>query len=974
MTTLEQTRSARFRATRSSLYGGVAMALGLIAAPSFAQTASSDPQAENAALKKEIESLRQQLADLQHQRQDSAASGPAATATATAAAEPGDGGGSVRTAEARNEQAADGGAGDILVTASSRKGSAAPLLALKTVPKAIAVVTPAELKVFDEVSLPDALSRLGNVRWNDGNSRTGSFSMRGITASPGSDTIDPSVGITVDGVPFQNLSLVDLIDNVDIEQINVTKGPQGTLGARPTSVGQINILTRAPSFTTDASATLTLGENNALRAEVEGGGAIIDDLLAFRITATRDTRLGDWVNTYAPLRGYQTYPSTDRTYGRVQFLITPTPNLSIRLKGDFTPKGGEYINGLSFGKATPVRYADGVLVDSTNDPVNPNPLNQNPLGTTALDKLSRSWFTQQKSYNPLTDYYAFNPQLDASLPITTGGHGAMADVAWKLGDHTISWLSSFNNNYFLAGNDDGTPFDITSDGGFITTYEQFTSELKATGKLFDGKIDYTAGLFLLESDANSLTRTLYGSDAGAYNASGAQWTTLSANPNGLLLLQNSLNNLYTGTQSYLKNHEKAAFLQFDTHLGDKLTITTGGRIQREKRELTQGALILDQGNGALLNPAFAGASPLGGFTLGGSGATANTLTAGNSAAQIAAADSVAAYYFGAANYGALTAAQRAQVAAAQALRKAQLGNLYGLTVAQPYVGTLYAAQLSGRYDFNDDLTAFATLSYGEKPGGPGFNGLLPNVPADTTIPNPGPRNYGVKKERTLDTELGVRATLLDGTLVVNADIYRATIWDFQQTIYQFDAYLTSVATNGQPVYTSGPGNVPKVRTQGVEGQFNYTGIRNTDIRFSGSYTDAKYVSYPTAGQPSENGDLAAKYRDLSGYTLQNAPKFQFNVAGTYHRPISDTLLAHLSLGLTYTSRQNGDAALSAYGFQHAYALTDLSFGVGRLDKLFDVNVIVRNLFDIKRGDAGWSSYTIYQKPRWIGVALSGKFQ
>jgi hypothetical protein len=158
------------------------------------------------------------------------------------------------------------------------------------------------------------------------------------------------------------------------------------------------------------------------------------------------------------------------------------------------------------------------------------------------------------------------------------------------------------------------PFNITSNGGYITTYEQYTSELKARGSILGDKVDYTVGLFVLESDSDSLTRTLYGSDAGAYYASGAQWTTLSSNATGLLLLQNSLQGLYTGTQSYLHNHEKAAFAQFDTHVTDKLTITTGGRIQKEKRELTQGALILDQGYGASLNPVFSGATTLGGAT------------------------------------------------------------------------------------------------------------------------------------------------------------------------------------------------------------------------------------------------------------------------------------------------------------------------------------------------------------------------
>jgi len=104
-------------------------------------------------------------------------------------------------------------------------------------------------------------------------------------------------------------------------------------------------------------------------------------------------------------------------------------------------------------------------------------------------------------------------------------------------------------------------------------------------------------------------------------------------------------------------------------------------------------------------------------------------------------------------------------------------------------------------------------------------------PGVQLIPNPGPREWGVKKERTLTTDIGVRASLLDDTLVVSGNIYRATFWDYQQTIFQFDEYLTSIATNGQPVYTIGPGNVPEVRTQGVELQLNYTGIRNLNLRF-----------------------------------------------------------------------------------------------------------------------------------------------
>ena len=72
-------------------------------------------------------------------------------------------------------------------------------------------------------------------------------------------------------------------------------------------------------------------------------------------------------------------------------------------------------------------------------------------------------------------------------------------------------------------------------------------------------------------------------------------------------------------------------------------------------------------------------------------------------------------------------------------------------------------------------------------------------------------------------------------------------------------------------------------------------------------------------------------------------------------------------------KENGDAALSSYGWRDPYGIADLSIGIGRQDKLFDLNLIVRNLFDERRGDEGWNSYTIYQRPRWIGVVISSNF-
>lgn len=950
MNTVAGARSAHFKAIKASLFAGAALAAAMGASPSYAQ-AGDDAQASEIArqlqeLRQENETLRRQLAEARHEKVDDVAapalaSGTPVTQQPVALA---------NAPEARQD-------GDILVRG---RVVGAALRDLKDVPKPISIVTAAELKLFDQVSLPDALTRLGNVRWNDGNVRTGSFSMRGLTAGAGTDTIDPSIGLTVDGVPYAYLAMAAGTDLVDIEQVNVTRGPQGTTGARNTSVGQINVTTRRPSFTTDVSASLTLGENNALRAEVEGGGSLIDGLLAFRITATRDQRDGAYPNLYPDLKGLQTYGNTDRTYGRVQLLFTPSDTFRVRLLYDAQPNGDEFINGLVFNKATPNTYANGATVDKTND---------------VIAKLSRRWFTQQSAYTA-NDYYKYNAYLDSARAITTGGKGGLVDASWDIGKQTLSLLSSARKHYFLATNDDGTPFDISKNGGYITNYWQVTNELKLTGEFGDGFANYTAGLFYLRSHTDSLNRGRQGSDSGAYNANVAEYASLDANSSGRELMTNSLARLYRGDQSYLDNEGKAAFAQVDWHLSKPLTLTTGFRISRESRKLSEGIAILDYGYGAALNPVNVGAVQLGGFnSVAFTGATPGSLAAGQSAAQLALADAVALQYFGVAAtgtaggaYNSLSAAQKKQVAAAKAIRLRTIGTLYNQTYAQPWVGNVYTGQVSLRNDFNAHLTGYGTVQYGEKPGIAQFNGLVPGTSG-------APRNFPAQKERTISYELGVRSNWFNGDLVLNVNVFRSDIWNFQQSIYLVDDLTTALNNDGKTYYISGVGNVGKVRTQGVEADFVYSGIKYATFRFSGAYTNAKYLDYKNSAQPSENANLTATpFRDVSGQTLPNAPRVQFNITGDYRRPVFRDKLFHASANYTYSGSENGDIALSSYGYRAPYGLVDLSIGLGRRDGLIDVNLIVRNLLNEARGDPGWSSYTVYQRPRWIGAVISSKFK
>src|SRR5204863_5003747 len=129
-------------------------------------------------------------------------------------------------------------------------------------------------------------------------------------------------------------------------------------------------------------------------------------------------------------------------------------------------------------------------------------------------------------------------------------------------------------------------------------------------------------------------------------------------------------------------------------------------------------LITNSGDGAALNPVVTPSGvQLGGFD---SGATTGALTAGaNSAAQLSLADQVANRYFGVAitsvpgaAYAKLTSQQQAQVAAAKAIRVAQLGVVYGPTNAEPFKRTQPAFVVSPSYKFSDTETGYISWQYG----------------------------------------------------------------------------------------------------------------------------------------------------------------------------------------------------------------------------------------------------------------------
>jgi iron complex outermembrane recepter protein len=849
-----------------------------------------------------------------------------------------------------NSSATDtGDTAEVVVTGLTEHLPAAKSLQdQQDIPRSVSIVTGQELESLDALNITEVYQRLGNIQWNFGNPMTGSLSIRGVSNPATGTTVDPSLGVVVDGVTYAFLPLSTQLDFVDVASVSVTRGPQGSTGGQNNSLGTITVTNNAPSFTPEAHGTLTLGELQSVIATAAITGPVIDDLLAYRITFYRDQQQGPYNDAYFGNIGRNSWDNTDRTLGRAQFLLTPTNDLSVLASFTLKPKGVEFTNGLTQYVQQPYSYANGAADYQPDYLPNGAP---NPAATnTAQNKFTRSYFTNSVP-NAYQQYLAYPVLEYADQGIQNGEYGGLVKVTWDLPDVIFNSVTSVQHDFFEASNGT-TAWDITTDGGVYAQYTQESEEFSFTSKP-GNFFDYKAGMFYLHSYSYQDSRNLYGGDAGAYYANASQYNALSTNGEGTDLLINSLDGAYQESKIWTSNTTAAAFGSIDWHLTQPLTLTTGFRITNENRQTSQLKAVTVDGFGGLLDPAGSGD----GFNTTSTGA----LGANNSAQQIAWANQLAQQYFGVGTYSALTAAELKQVATAKAVRSGNIYNqLYPYTVAQPYRGNLPTGTVSLTYKFTPDLTAYTAWQHGAKAG-------ISQISGVDEVGNPVSRL--VKPEKSDDFELGLKGGYLNDTLIVNADVYYDKVKDYQQTVTIFDPILTA-QNNNIAVYDSITGNAPAIELSGLEVDAVYTGVRHLTLRFAGDYSHAFYDADVLLANPVEDGNVTPAYRDAVGQTLYNAPRYTGNFSGEYAIPVLRNGVFHANFNYHYTARENSDAANSQYAWIGGYGLADLGIGLGRRDRKFDVNFIVKNAFNTSYVESRtWASF-VPGIPRWYGVAFS----
>src|SRR3984893_17897588 len=207
---------------------------------------------------------------------------------------------------------------EVVVTARKRSEN------LQNVPASILALSQAAIESLNAKSLQD----LNGATPNANIGLNGVITIRGISSNARNSGFEAGAAVYIDGV-YQGRPLGNDLNLVDVNQVEVLRGPQGTLFGKNTTAGAICVTTVEPGDSVQGRTELQLGSRNDLEVSSYIAGPLVDNLLGFKLSAYRRKQAGYQHNLFNGDR----YGNLDSEGGRFEFRLTPG-NWDIALRGD----------------------------------------------------------------------------------------------------------------------------------------------------------------------------------------------------------------------------------------------------------------------------------------------------------------------------------------------------------------------------------------------------------------------------------------------------------------------------------------------------------------------------------------------------------------------------------------------------------------------------------------------------------------
>ena len=432
--------------------------------------------------------------------------------------------------EATAPQATDNSAAnttqEIVVTAQFRAQK------LQDTPLAITAVNAAVLEARGQTDISQIAAQSPNVTLR-AQPQSGGIGLiafiRGIGQTDFNYALEPGVGIYVDDVYIPTLSS-SLLDLMDLERVEVLRGPQGTLAGKNSIGGAIKLFSKKPTGEGGGYLQATYGSYNRIDVRGVADFKIADNFFARLSGATKNTdgyvKLLDYglshPNSNVPANTNQgngiehgTLGGRSFSAGRLALRWEATPDIEVNVAGDYTRERNDAGAQVLLYAGSPATTVEGIPwlkgKDGTAVPFNcafvPNAtrfsadcVGAQPGGAPAgydarfinyANFLDARTPTSQAPFKP---YAATNQQ-------TYDGWGVTGNVTAKLADNlTAVWISSFRRYKMKFGFDqDGSPVPVAQLDN-ILRHRAWSQELRLNGSFMDKRIEYTLGGFYFDQN------------------------------------------------------------------------------------------------------------------------------------------------------------------------------------------------------------------------------------------------------------------------------------------------------------------------------------------------------------------------------------------------------------------------------------------------------------------------------------------
>jgi outer membrane receptor protein involved in Fe transport len=823
---------------------------------------------------------------------------------------------------------------------------------VQDIPLAVTAVAPETLERqgVNDIKNLAAISPSFNIQSSQTETQGTSIKIRGVGTTGNNTGLESSVGVFIDGV-YQSRPGVALGDLVDLERLEILRGPQGTLFGRNTSAGALNVTTKRPSLsTTEGFVNASYGNYNFMNLQAGVSVPVVQDVAGLRMSGTWRKRDG-----YLKSPTGAESNDRDRYMLRGQLYIEPNADVSIRLLADYAKTDEQCCNAVIVRETDRAQYfaTNGLASDGVDQ-----------SGMSALKNLSVNG----------------GPYLNGSKQ-----WGTSAEVKWDLGGAKLTSVTAYrdfesssttvggftSNNTYTVGN--GAPTSrvgILPSGDYIKT---FTQELRLQGTAFNDRLDWLVGGFYSSEKIRADQTMTLNADfqrAGSAGNFGIA-TTLAPTDGGTgpnpVFAATALGNAMVPVNAngnfaenrFLQDAESwSVFTHNVISLTDKLSLTLGARYVNETKDGSFNQLAATTASSC---QASANGILTGAFTGARLPQTAQQGILGVNCFPFAVSTNLTAPGGGLAS------------------RLLPLPRAWSDTFKDEEI--TYTAQVG--YKANEDLLLYAGYSHGFKSGG--FNldptaAILQNSAAmlaglqTGAVVAPVYAEPDFKSEKVDQIEIGAKATLF-GSIKANLALFDMKMSDFQVlefTGVQFQTF-----------------NVHSARSTGAELELFGRLSDNISANVSATYANSRYPKDCNTGVAAS---ALASVNRLCGGTLTNAPKFAGVVGLTYEGQVSDSGWGLLVNGnINYSDRRRTSTIPLdtnnlpvPLDYQDAYFKMNARIGLTTPNEQFTFELWGTNLNNEitrgitantpLRGAAGdRSRIGFVEEPRMYGLTVRAKF-